>query len=81
MTKDERLEHQRAIARIDRQMAELFVKRAQLQDELADDKVDASTGRPPARRHVPTIVGQVSELDRRRAEVALQNRGSRQRVR
>ena len=82
MTREERIEHQRAMARIDRQIAELYVRRAKLQDELADDKVDATTGKPPQRRPVPTLVQTppLSDLDMARAHRALQAREDRRRV-
>lgn len=80
MTREERIDRQRRIAAIDRQMAELLMERARIQDELADDKVDATTGKAPPRRR-PVTYAQVSELDQVRASRLLTDLENRRRAR
>jgi len=72
---------QRLLAVYDRQIAELFAKRAQVLDELADGEAHPRTGRRKQRANVPTPRVAVSETDRARAEKALRELFERRRKR
>ena len=81
MTSQEYENCRRAITRIDRQIAELIVKRAQLEDEITEARMNPVTGKSPGRRHVPAASQPVSQLDQQRAEAALQTLTERRRIR
>lgn len=75
-------DRQRELAAIDRQIADLLVRRASIHDELAGVEANPRTGRQAPRRHVPSPpTGPVSALDKARAAKALQELENRRSVR
>jgi hypothetical protein len=82
MKRDDFADRYRSLAAIDRQVAELFVKRAAIHDELAGEQADPRTGRRKQRPHLPTqISGPISATDRARADKALQELAKRRKER